>query len=131
MIVGSHFETTGAKGAQVHWYAPGEEIGADVVEPGQYAIGIDLPDGGAFWVGTIPELNSWVDRVVDAVNAATDHSQKPLTIRDFAPDEDGNYQCPRCTDTQLYEPQQYADLFALVKDIEHHIKAAHPHSGQS
>lgn len=122
-----HFETTEAKHAGVDWYAPLQNMGGsdDDVPAGQYAIGIDLSDGGAFYVGTLEELETFAGRVHDAFAQAQNHAERPLTLADFAPDEDGNYQCPRCDDTQTYEPLAYGDLAGLVSDIQQHIRDQH------
>lgn len=125
--MGSHFETMEAKATGVGSYRPGEEIGDDTVPSGMYAIGFDLSDGGAFFVGTAAEIEAFGQRIGQHLDRIRDMAARPLTLHDFKPDEDGNYQCPRCTDTQLYEPLDYESLSMLITDIRDHITG---HNGQ-
>lgn len=121
-------EVIDAQRAGAEWYQPGAEIGEDVVPLGHYAIGMSTGSGGVFVVGTPDDLQKWVKQVGLAADNVQAHSLTPLTLIDFAPDEDGNYPCPRCSEEvgPLFEPNGWADLQGMINAITTHITTQHP-----
>jgi len=119
--MGTHWEQIGVD-TGVDWSDPLSEIeDADTTVPaGKYALTLD----GAFVIGTVEELLAYVDRVARAMGNIVHHSQAPLTIADFEPDEDGDYPCPRCEDF-LGEPRSYETLHGLTQAVVDHIADAH------
>jgi hypothetical protein len=124
MTMSAHFETSRALESSASWYGPGAEIGEDTVPAGEYAVGIDLPDGGAFWVGTAEEIDAFVGRIQNRVDLIKKDAARPLTFSDFEPDEDGNYPCPRCKD-ETFEPAGYVTLAEFTRGVQQHITEQH------
>ena len=123
--MGNHYETMAAREANVGRYRPLEQLGGseDFVPQGNYAIGLDLSDGGAFYIGTVAELRNLVAAVNMQFEQIEAADAKPLTLDDFEWDgEDHTFTCPRCD--AFFEPD--TDLMALVHEIQNHIKQQHP-----
>jgi hypothetical protein len=125
MTMGNHYETMAARETGVERYNPTQQLGGsdDFVPSGQYAIGLDLSDGGAFYVGTVLELQNLVGAINMRLEQIVATDAKPLTLDDFEWDgEDHTFTCPRCD--AFFEPD--TDLMALVHEIQNHIKQQHP-----
>jgi hypothetical protein len=107
-----------AESAGIEIYQPREDIGADTLELGQYALGLD-GDPVVFIVGTIEELGAFTTQLVVAFEQAKAIALGPISIGDFTLDEDHDYVCPRCE--ACFVPAEYPDLRALIVAVREHI----------
>lgn len=126
--MGNHYETMAARETGVEGYLSTQPLGGsdDNVPSGQYAIGLDLSDGGAFYIGTVTELKNLVSAINRQLERIVAADARPLTLDDFEWDrEDSAFACPR--DGVTFEPD--TDLMALVHEIQGHIKEDHPQIG--
>ncbi len=120
-----HYETMAARETGVEGYMSTQQLGGsdDFVPSGQYALGLDLSDGGAFYLGTVKELQDLVGALNMQLERIVAADAKPLVLDDFEWDGDDNaFVCPRCG--SAFEPDD--DLGVLLHDVQSHIKEAHP-----
>lgn len=116
--MGSHYETMNAAETSVGGYTPLQDIGDDKVPAGQYAIGLDLSDGGAFFVGTIEDIVALSDRINNTTLRLVVLDQAPLRLKDFEADEDGAFACPRCEES--FDQRSYSDFAEMAHAVDDH-----------
>lgn len=114
-----HWEEVEASESGVDWYLPREGVSEGLaVDAGEYGIGFDSGSGGVLVRGNAADLVRWATSILEHAKKAEAHAAAPLGLIDFAPDEDGDFVCPRCGVT--FEVRAHDDLAHLVRGIEQH-----------
>jgi hypothetical protein len=106
-----------AETAGIEIYQPLEEIGNDMLSPGQYALGLD-GDTVVFVVGTIEQLGAFTMQLAVAYEAAKGMWLGPMKVSDFALDVDHDYACPRCE--AVFDPSSYPTFGGLAEALLAH-----------
>lgn len=125
MNMSTDVQTVNAIDAGIERYFPLAELpdGTEIA-PGNYALGISTGSGGFYITGTPHELDAWV---IDARKLADEilaFDLEPLRLSDFKPDEDGDFQCPRCD--VFFEVGEFGDFAELASAIDDHAASHQP-----
>lgn len=120
----TRYETYNAAEIDVNWGHPLSTVGDDEVSPGEYVLTLSNGETIAAIKGSAQEVADLATQLGKIGSYMLEHAARPLTLGDFAFDEQMGYRCPRCEET--FDPSMFMSLFALTSRIDQHITNHQP-----